>query len=59
MASEINDPAAPTGTDAAAARKLFDALVPHKAGRNLSLTVDDQEVPIPAAVFNGSKRDRL
>ena len=50
MATEISDPAAPTGADAAAARKLFEALVPPKAGRNLSLTVDNQEVPIPAAL---------
>lgn len=50
MATEISDPAAPTDADAAAARRLFDALMPPKAGRNLSLTVDDQEVPIPAAL---------
>jgi excisionase family DNA binding protein len=50
MATEIRDQAAPSDADAAAARKLFDALMPPKAGRNLSLTVDDQEVAIPAAL---------
>jgi excisionase family DNA binding protein len=50
MATEISGQAAPSDAEAAAARKLFDALVPPKAGRNLSLTVDDREVAIPAAL---------
>ncbi|MGA2128092.1 MAG: helix-turn-helix domain-containing protein [Xanthobacteraceae bacterium] len=50
MATEISGQGAPSDADAAAARKLFDALVPPQAGRNLALTVDDRKVAIPAAM---------
>ena len=49
MATDVSDKA-PSDADAAAARKLVDVLVPPKAGRILSLTVDDQEVALPAAL---------
>jgi excisionase family DNA binding protein len=43
-------PAIPTETDAATARVLLQALAPTQARRNLSLTVDDRNIPIPATM---------
>ncbi len=40
----------PAETDAATARALFKALTSRTTRRKLSLTVQDREVPIPAAV---------
>jgi excisionase family DNA binding protein len=48
--SNADDRAEPAETDAATARALFKALTSRTARRKLSLTVQDREVPIPAAV---------
>ena len=48
--SKADDRTGPAETDAAAARALFKALTSRATRRKLSLTVQDREVPIPAAV---------
>lgn len=48
--SNADDRAGPAETDAATARALFKALTSRTTRRKLSLTVQDREVPIPAAV---------
>src|ERR1700674_3084958 len=45
-----HEPTVPTETDAATARALLQALTPTQARRNLSLAVDDRNIPIPATM---------
>jgi excisionase family DNA binding protein len=48
--SNADDKAGPAETEMATARTLFKALTSRTTRRKLSLTVQDREVPIPAAV---------
>jgi len=46
----MNDPSIPPDIDAEAARKMLLALAPLDASRKLSLTIEDQEVPVPLSL---------
>jgi excisionase family DNA binding protein len=50
MGTETDDRIIPTARDAAAARALLQALTPSERPKNLSLTVERTEVPIPDAM---------
>jgi excisionase family DNA binding protein len=50
--SKADDRTGPAETDTATARALFQALTSRETRRKLSLTVQDREVPIPAAVVS-------
>ena len=50
MTATMDERTVPSETDTAVARALLQALTPTQAPRNLSLTVQDREVPIPATM---------
>jgi excisionase family DNA binding protein len=47
---DLNPPAVPTEDDVATARRLLEALAPDDASRHLTVTIDDQQIAIPAPV---------
>jgi excisionase family DNA binding protein len=48
----LDEPTVPTEDDVATARRLLEALAGGEGSRHLSLTVDDQQVAIPASMMS-------